>query len=755
MPYLVDLSSPFNLIKTFATATPKHHLNWTIVANSILLSLPKCSSTLLDHHLQANGAVRRILNQLPSALPRSASIGISRVVRTRARGNGSMVYVLSVVGITLLGTNQRVGPPSSPDELGVLALATEKVEAALGGPKPLSASEFGGSSSKRKLEEFSEAPRHRRNFVWSRNIENNTSPSALYTETAPPLPSPPAHLLNDPKIQAALHQSRNHIKVDTPFDVDKLERLLADHPNQLFVASVMKGLREGFWPLDEGEWKVELEEVGPNHTMDDNDLEAVRAFRDREIAAGRWSDELEDTTLLPGMKVSPMFVVWQNEKARVITDHSASGLNDGIPKHEAKVKYDDMHSFGQCMRDAKAQNPGRRLVTFKSDVAKAFLNLPAHPIWQLRQVVLVDGKLHIVRRLVFGNRASPRIWCAVSGLICWLGIRKFDILSLHVYMDDFFGWDFADNLIHYRGMSRPRRQVKLLILWEAIRCPSDDEKQLHGEVLKIIGFFVDINLGSISLTPSSIDDIISKINSFLEFPGRNPPLRDWQRLGGHLNWMFNVLPWGRPALTELYRKMGGRNYMYGGIFINKEVRNNLEWLRDIIPRSIGVRLVDSTHWGDDDADMIIRTDASFQGLSYVWPGNGYAYQLQPCPPDLKIDIFFLEMVAILSAIHHIASVPHPPRRLLIFTDSLNSVGAFNSLSVAESIHNGPLLAVAGIILRTGIDLRVHHIEGKLNVKADLLSRLMFDEYRRKFPQDRVRLFAPPRELLPARWRECF
>jgi hypothetical protein len=151
------------------------------------------------------------------------------------------------------------------------------------------------------------------------------------------------------------------------------------------------------------------------------------------------------------MKVSPMFIVWQNGKPHVITDHSASGLNKGIPREEDQVRYDDMCSFGQTLHDVKEYNPQCRLITFKSDVATAFLNLPAHPLWQLRQVVVVEGHLHIVRRLVFGNRASPRCWCAVSGLMCWIATKKLKSVGLHVYMDDFFSWDFTDNLILYHG----------------------------------------------------------------------------------------------------------------------------------------------------------------------------------------------------------------------------------------------------------------------------------------------------------------
>jgi hypothetical protein len=451
-----------------------------------------------------------------------------------------------------------------------------------------------------------------------------------------------------------------------------------------------------------------------------------------------------------------MFVVWQNEKPRVVTDHSRSGINDGIPRADAKVKYDDMRTFGQTLHDARAANLGKCLVAFKSDVASAFLNLPAHPIFQLRQVVRIEGKLFIVRRLVFGNRASPRCWCAVSGLLCWLGTRKLDIVGLHVYMDDFFGWDFANNLVWYRGRLRPRRQVQLLLLWESISCPFEDRKQDHGEALKIIGFWVDINAGSISLHPDSISDIVAKIDKFLTTPGRAPALRPWQRLAGHLNWMLNVLPWGRPALTEVYRKISGKNWSHCGIPINAAVIADLSWLKSIIPQAIGVRFTDVGLWSDIDADMVMWTDASLRNaLSFVYSNKGFLYPIKAPPLGMKIDIFFLELLAIASAVHHAGSLAQPPRRILIWTDSLDSVAVLNSLHTSESLHNAPLLAIAEVILRTGMDLRVRFIEGKRNVRADMLSRLLIDEYQSKFPADRVHRFTPPRELLPARWRECF
>ena len=149
-------------------------------------------------------------------------------------------------------------------------------------------------------------------------------------------------------------------------------------------------------------------------------------------------------------------------------------------------------------------------------------------------------------------------------------------------------------------------------------------------------------------------------------------------------------------------------------------------------------------------------DASLHlALSFVYHNCGFVYQLRECPPNVKIDIFFLELVVIMSAIHHIGSFTSPPKHILLFTDSLDAVAIFNSLCANKAIHNGPLLGVASVILHTGIDLWVWHIKGKQNIQADLLSQLLLEEFASKFPLYHIGLFDPLCDLLPAWWRGCF
>ena len=62
-----------------------------------------------------------------------------------------------------------------------------------------------------------------------------------------------------------------------------------------------------------------------------------------------------------------------------------------------------MRTFGQAIYDVKKAHPDEILVCWKSDVSSAFLNLPAHSIYQLWQVVNIDGSLQLIHCLVFGN----------------------------------------------------------------------------------------------------------------------------------------------------------------------------------------------------------------------------------------------------------------------------------------------------------------------------------------------------------------
>ncbi|KAJ6632133.1 hypothetical protein B0H10DRAFT_1770596, partial [Mycena sp. CBHHK59/15] len=317
-------------------------------------------------------------------------------------------------------------------------------------------------------------------------------------------------------------------------------------------------------------------------------------------------------------------------------------------------------------------------------------------------------------------------------LICWISVKKLNIVGLHVYMDKFFRWDLASNLIHFHRKLWPCNQVQLLLLWDQLGVPYSNRKQEHGIQLKIISFWIDINLGTIPLTPDSITDLTSCVSDFLTHPDHRLPLHTWQQLTVHLNWCLNVLPWAFPTLSELYRKMQGKSHPCGKIFLNTEVIESFSWFQTALSTAIRVKFINDDCWGNHNADMVVWTDTSLKmAIAFIYANKGFV------DSSIKVDIFFLEMIGILSAIHHAASLPVPPKQLLIWSDSLNSVQLHNSLATGEPLHNSVLLAITLIIIKTGIDLRVNHIPGKQNIRANLLSCLLFNFYW-QFPSYRMR-----------------
>ena len=95
-------------------------------------------------------------------------------------------------------------------------------------------------------ERIAQGQRFRHQLVWGRE-EAVISRTALWTETAAPMPSPPLEEFHNRDVSATISNNPDLFKVVSPIDVDHFLSLLVNHPNQPFVDSVCLGLREGFW----------------------------------------------------------------------------------------------------------------------------------------------------------------------------------------------------------------------------------------------------------------------------------------------------------------------------------------------------------------------------------------------------------------------------------------------------------------------------------------------------------------------------
>ena len=68
--------------------------------------------------------------------------------------------------------------------------------------------------------------------------------------------------------------------------------------------------------------------------------------------------------------------------------------------------------------------------------------------------------------------------------------------------------------------------MQLLLLWDELGVPHKEEKQVSGRVPKIIGFEINVNAMSVTLSDEARQDLIRAILEFAVI-GRRPKLSDF------------------------------------------------------------------------------------------------------------------------------------------------------------------------------------------------------------------------------------
>ena len=439
---------------------------------------------------------------------------------------------------------------------------------------------------------------------------------------------------------------------------------------------------------------------------------------------------------------------------RLIVDQSSGDFspNSFISRDKVAVPLDNLHDLGACLLGVRlTQGMDIPLVVFKSDVSQAYRRIPLHFLWQLFQIITIDGMRHVDHNNNFGNRGAGSLWGGFMGLVLWIAIFVKGIPDLFAYVDDTFSWEFADNVLWYEPYHRllPAKQVRLLLLWDELCIPHEDVKQVSGSSLTIIGLDVDPNAMTITMPSQSRLDLLAALRTFAR-PGQRHSLRDFQKLAGWMNWALNAYPLLRPGLSMLYNKMSRKSNAHQLIWVSVSLCRELSWFADRVEGSDGVHIMTSHGWGRNDAEYNLFCDACPIGLAFWFPAADFGFQHALSPDVPSPGIFFHESLAVVSALSwFIHNVPlRPCMRIAIYSDNLNTVDMFNTLR-AQPLYNPLLITAVDLLLDHGVDLRVFHIPGQDNIVADALSRFRFDTVALYAPSLQIFKFQPPRLKLGA------
>ncbi|KIL56347.1 hypothetical protein M378DRAFT_64217, partial [Amanita muscaria Koide BX008] len=480
-------------------------------------------------------------------------------------------------------------------------------------------------------------PRFHRGLLWTLE-ESGHSPTALSTLYDNPLPRPPPREYRDETL-STISRHPHLFQIVTPIHITPFQRLLAAHSNRPFVESVLIGLLEGFWPF------ANTQLTGYPLTNDASPrppkTAAQRQFLieqcNTEIACNRFSHPF-GADLLPGMYSMPIHSVPKpgSSKLRLVVDHSASdhSLNSMISRDDiAGARLDSIKDLADSLIQFRREHGAVKLVLFKSDVSAAYRRLPMHPLWQVKQIITVEGLRHVDRCNNFGNRAAQRLWISFMALVTWIAIFVKQLDHLKLYTDDCYSVERATSFVTYEpyGIDLPAKQVHLLKLWDELGVPHEASKQVWGETLVIIGFLVDPNAMTVTMPPAKLQDLLLAIRSFC-FPANNTrqqTLRRFMQMAGWMNWALNVFPLLKPGLRALHEKIGSKGRPDALICLNQVIRFELSWFANHAQRLSGVHIMESIAWRPSEADYVFFCDASLSGLGCYFPAALCGFQAVP------------------------------------------------------------------------------------------------------------------------------
>ena len=606
-------------------------------------------------------------------------------------------------------------------------------------------------------------PRYARGLLWgTRDLSgcDDVSDTARWGLTASPVPGVPLKEFENHEAIQTIKMNPELFRVNCSLNIDRFRDLLVDHPNQALVDSVCRSLREGYWPYADTKfgdikagYPTTLDMSSKGSTSNEH-LDFIRAQVKVKVAAGRYSASF-GPELLPGMYSSPVHAVPKPPDTLRLINHQSYGdhsLNSMISREDvAGTRMDGIRSLGTALlRFREEHGDDVELVIYKSDISHAYRNIWVHPLWQIKQIVSVGTERYVDRCNCFGGRASYLIFLSFSSLLAWIAQEVKLIKNLRTYIDDNGSFARVGDLAYYPPYDSyyPSDQVKLLLLWDELNIPHAKKKQVYGPIIPYVGFDVDPNAMTISLSDDRRSELIAKVRNFSRI-GKRHSLLEYQRLAGHINWSLPVWPLLRPCLSGIYAKIAGKTKSFAGIRVNRAVETELEWFVKHASSSSGVFLLRSVAWDPNVASYdlsVCYTDACLTGMAYYYPELALGYQYHIPEEDQGGTILLYEAATVTASVLHKLDCLRP--RLAVHTDSHNTVDIWNSLKAPQG-YNDLLRAAIDSMLLNHLDVRVLHVQGRENLVADALSRGNNSYALYLVPNLTIHPFKPPRDLLGA------
>ena len=369
----------------------------------------------------------------------------------------------------------------------------------------------------------------------------------------------------------------------------------------------------------------------------------------------------------------------------------------------------------------KQQRPHERVMLVKADVSAAFrrVPLPEADFHRTAHHTAVGDVVHV--RLPLGASTSCDMMAlGITALVDTV------MSSLGTFCDS-----FVDDVIWavYESEACATGNA-IMAVWQSANWPLNEKKfVLDGDgtpatTKVILGVLVDTEACTMSVSVERKDRLLTELQQWTQHPTTPRRRREFMSLAGKLQFISNVLPFGRVFLRRLYKAGAvlagsGMQSQHMRIPVPDGVIQDLRWwiaalasfngIASFMPLASGTPV---TH---------VTTDAAKYGLAAVnhTTSEYCTAQFEPLE-QISSSTAMWEGAGVAVAVAVFAMVPGSV--MWLQSDSAACVAMFNSLRCDDESMYELLRFVALLQIQSAVRLIVTHIPGVLNVLADTGSR---------------------------------
>ena len=494
-------------------------------------------------------------------------------------------------------------------------------------------------------------------------------------------------------------------------DASRLSALLQSYPDRQLVRHIIEGFSSGFSIGVEGE-------VGPGTTQ--NNYSALQRYQEvskaikKELLAGTISGPYHKPPFSE-FHCSPVTAADKPDgSARLILDMSSprgDALNERIDKEQFTCHYSLFDNAVNMIRRV-----GPRAVLAKLDVKNAFRLCPVKPCeWHLLGFKW-DGAFYFYVALPYGSRSSPAIFNDFANLLCWLFQYVCQIVWVDHYLDDYL---FAEQSVQACEEALQAAQG----LCAYLNIPLATEKVVGPTTCLT---YLGIEIDTVDFTLRLPHDKYHKLLTMLEGWGARTVCtkRELLSLIGVLSFACKVIKPGRTFLRRLIDLSTTGSHLSSRVSLDSEARLDIQWWQKFLPQWNGRERIHpasvcSATWG-------LYTDASSVGMGGVYYNRWFSCEWPVEMVGKHINV--LELFAIAAAIF-VWGDKWGEQDVVIYTDNK----PITDIWCTGSTKNRDMMCILRhlfyFLVQRNINVRLEHVYGYTNKRADHLSRLQVTKFK--------------------------